>query len=317
MKNKQYLKGMDAPTARQQLIYDYREKYFNLWLNSWKFKGLSRNQREFVMRRLWSDGQVAAFDMDATHKEFLISQTPAQKEQAGDANALLGFAPFAPQAFDMYNYPTAVILINNRGVPYIPTKVMIDNVDVILIYAQHSRQPLETIVDHYIDRIVDVEMTIRTNLYAQKMPLVIEVTPNSTLHAEELNNQIEGDESHFFVNTSEIDSLKSAGTNTPYIIDKLYTQKTNLENELNTFLGIDNIGNVEKKERLIKDEANSNNDIINDFGDSVLDNLKAFCESAKKYLKIDISVKAKNTPVSAVNETPKSMKGKVNNGNNL
>ena len=316
MKTKQYLKGMDAPTARQQLIYDYREKYFNLWLNSWKFKGLSRNQREFVMRRLWSDGQVAAFDMDATHKEFLISQTPAQKEQAGDANALLGFAPFAPQAFDMYNYPTAVTLINNRGVPYIPTKVMIDNVDVILIYAQHSRQPLETIVDHYIDRIVDVEMTIRTNLYAQKMPLVIEVTPNSTLHAEELNNQIEGDESHFFVNTSEIDSLKSAGTNTPYIIDKLYTQKTNLENELNTFLGIDNIGNVEKKERLIKDEANSNNDIINDYSDSIGSNLEEGFKSVEKVLGYKVTIEPTSSPAQAVDEKEDPKKGQEDNGIN-
>ena len=103
-------------------------------------------------------------------------------------------------------------------------------------------------------------------------------------------------------------------------IDKLYTQKTNLENELNTFLGIDNIGNVEKKERLIKDEANSNNDIINDYSDSIGSNLEEGFKSVEKVLGYKVTIEPTSSPAQAVDEKkdPKEdpKKGQEDNGIN-
>ena len=46
----------------------------------------------------------------------------------------------------------------------------------------------------------------------------------------------------------------------PYLVDKLQLQKQEMERELLTFLGINNT--LEKKERLIVDETNSNNQFI-------------------------------------------------------
>lgn len=51
-------------------------------------------------------------------------------------------------------------------------------------------------------------------------------------------------------------------TDAPYVIDKISDYKKEIWNDALTFLGINNIM-TDKKERLITDEANSNNELIN------------------------------------------------------
>ena len=55
---------------------------------------------------------------------------------------------------------------------------------------------------------------------------------------------------------------------------------------------------VEKKERLITDEANSNNQLINDSSDCFLDSLKNFCDEINTVLDYNISVEANSSPAS-------------------
>lgn len=58
------------------------------------------------------------------------------------------------------------------------------------------------------------------------------------------------------------DGIKSIRTDAPFIADKLMEYKKQIWNEALCFLGINTL-NQEKKERLITDEANSNNELIN------------------------------------------------------
>ena len=58
------------------------------------------------------------------------------------------------------------------------------------------------------------------------------------------------------------DVLRSINTNAPFVADKIMDYKKEIWNEALTFLGINNIM-VDKKERLITDEANENNELIN------------------------------------------------------
>lgn len=273
--------------ARKALYFLYDEKYFNLWLNSWKWKGITRDQREYIMRKFWETGSVAAFEIVKGDRKFLRGQAPAEQE-----SGLLGFAPFSAIGYNMYNYPTAVTLINTRGVPYIPRKIMTNGVDVVLGYAQHSRTAIRDIVKVYIDKIVDVEMTLRTNLIAQKVPFFIEVTPESKAHGEDLLRQIMADFPALFVNVGEINSLQSVGALASYIIDKLYNYKQAIENELLAFMGIDNLGGSQKKEHLITSEVESNNDLINDYSDSIGANLKEWSKLIKETFGYEISVEA-------------------------
>ena len=56
--------------------------------------------------------------------------------------------------------------------------------------------------------------------------------------------------------------LKAIKTDSPYIADKIIEYKKEIWNEALSFLGINNL-TIEKKERMITDEANSNNELIN------------------------------------------------------
>ena len=86
------------------------------------------------------------------------------------------------------------------------------------------------IVDMYIDQIVDVDMTIRTNLKLHKLPWLIGVTPENKDKMQALITAIENDETALFADVES--PLDSVSNGAPYIIDKLYAYKQAIENEL-------------------------------------------------------------------------------------
>ena len=64
---------------------------------------------------------------------------------------------------------------------------------------------------------------------------------------------------------------------------------------------------MEKKERLITDEAQSNNQLINDSSDCFLDCLNDFCDEVSRILQYPIQVEAKSSPASNEDEADVDM----------
>ena len=56
-------------------------------------------------------------------------------------------------------------------------------------------------------------------------------------------------------------NIKALQTQAPYVADVLFNAKKEIWNEALTFLGVNNLS--EKRERLISDETNTNNELIN------------------------------------------------------
>jgi hypothetical protein len=92
------------------------------------------------------------------------------------------------------------------------------------------------------------------------------LTPeNQRLTMENLYAQFDGNRPFIFGDKKQMgdmDSIKAINTEAPIVFDKLQQYKKEIFNEALTFLGINNIM-LEKAERLITDEANSNNELIN------------------------------------------------------
>lgn len=263
-------------------------------MNKFEWTGLdpelASEQENFIMRKFWSDGTIAV------------------RKTVGD---LLVFAPYAGSYYDLYDFPSKVTLVNLRGAPeaVIPSSLQDVNKDVVIGWCQPNHKSIASIAQYYIDRIVQVEMVLNTNLNLQKMPFLIAVSETDRDALQDIVERILNNEVVIFADLEDLQKIQAVITQTPYIIDKLAQYKNSLENELLSFLGIDNAGSNEKKERLIVDEVNAANDMINAYGGSIEEEINKWLGQIKSVLARDITIKPRNAPVAAVSEGPVSEGG--------
>ena len=283
----------------------YETKYYGLFLNAYDFTNLSKEQKHYLLKSMWMRGTCCAFIIegtrpDASLKDIISNKTPSSLVLAQEEkNGLLCFVPYAAVSYNIDDFPSVVTYVAKRGATFIPKTPKIVNKDCVIGYAHTSHASVRDMVRFYIDKIVDVEQTIETNLFTHKLPRLIICSPEDKNRVENIVEAIENGEKKLFLDVADWQAIKNvldSGTGS-YIIDKLYQYKTNLENELLTFLGINNVS-IQKAERLITDEANANNEIINDSSDCFLDSLKNFCEDITAVLGYEISVKSKSSPAS-------------------
>lgn len=277
--------AQEFQNLRQRLFYDYDEKYFNLWLASRRWEGLSNIQRRFLMRQFWSTGKVVAFPLI---NESVLLDGQSLKDIGG--TELIGFANFTPQSrYNIYNEPTKVkptSVVPNR---WIPKRNLVVGKECVLGYVQGSRQPLRVIVWDYINRMVDVDIAIKINEYATTTAIVFKTNDGNQHELQNFINAIAKRLPAVVVKDENQVGLDTPLKNPPFLMTDLYAYKCSLENELCTYLGIDNIGNVEKRSRLLKDEANSNNALINAHAIAIDDNLNEFCEEVNELFGVSIS----------------------------
>ena len=113
-------------------------------------------------------------------------------------------------------------------------------------------------------RLYEAEQTAMVNIKAQKTPVLLLMDEKQRLTMENIYSQYEGNRPVIFGDKNSLGEnvIKAINTQAPFIADKIIDYKKEIWNEALTFLGINNIM-VDKKERLITDEANSNNELIN------------------------------------------------------
>ena len=280
----------------------YEALYYGMFLNSYEFPQLDQEQSHFLLKQFWKHGCVDAFILPDTIPDKTLESARTNSNVSSIAinkdypNGLIVFSQFTTSQYNLYDFPSVVTPVNTRGVGFIKYTPQVVNKDCVIGFAHSSHMSIRELVMFYINKIVDVEQTINTNLFAHKLPRLIVCSPEDKMRVESLIKKIENGENALYLDTEDYNAIKnvldSGGT---YIIDKLYQYKTALENEMLTALGIDNIG-LEKSERLIVDEANSNNAVINDHSDCFLDTMKAFCKQVTEILKFPLSVRAKSSP---------------------
>lgn len=136
--------------------------------------------------------------------------------------------------------------------------------ECILVLNNWEATPTFSTLELFALRLYEVERTADVNIKAQKTPVLIVVNEKQRLMMENLYNKYNGNQPFIFGDNETLnpDMLKAIRTDAPFIADKLIEYKKEIWNEALTFLGINNIM-LEKKERLVSDEANSNNELIN------------------------------------------------------
>lgn len=149
------------------------------------------------------------------------------------------------------------------GYNYIKTIKYINNDECTLIRNNDLAKATRDYISNYAERMLEVEMCIRANINQQKFPWFINASEKTKKALEIIFDKVDNFEPFILANREIMgeNPLEVLTMSTPYVADKLNQYKYELEREILTFLSLNN--NFEKKERLLTDEVNSNNDFIN------------------------------------------------------
>lgn len=149
------------------------------------------------------------------------------------------------------------------GYNYIKTIKYINNDECTLIRNNDLAKATRDYIGNYAERMLEVEMCIRANINQQKFPWFINASEKTKKALEIIFDKVDNFEPFILANREIMgeNPLEVLTMSTPYVADKLNQYKYELEREILTFLSLNN--NFEKKERLLTDEVNSNNDFIN------------------------------------------------------
>lgn len=266
-----------ADAYRKNKYSYYINKYFSLYMNNYVFEGdIDYQQIDFILRKFWETGMIAGFKLKG-------SEGATQHPQG-----LAVFTPFAPNGWNIYNWPISVSLINTRGVRFIPTGTQIVDKDCVIGYIQRNKKGVGFFVDSIVQDLVVIDMVIRINLNAHKMPWLVVVDPLSEKKMKALYEKIKDDDPELFLESEDTNNFKSLVSGAPFILDKLYNLKQAKENEIREFLGLDNMGLNEKKEHLITSELESNDNITEASEGCLIDPMNEFFERLEKLTQIHI-----------------------------
>lgn len=279
----------DAKTERARWTSYYYQRYYNLWLNRVEIEGLTKQQRLWLLRHIWVGDCVCAFKILNPSSSFLGGLSP-EAQKALDGNTLLGFAPFAPNTYSMYDYPATGLCVQYKGAPYIPQGNMVVGKDVVITYGLFSEtSSLKKMANRLIDSIVDCEMNLRKNAIKVGAGTGIEIASDNPQRASELARKMMSDEAVTAVAGGDTRGITPYNDGTGFYIDKWRAEKEARENELRCLLGIDSVA-MEKKERLITAEAESTKSVCDVSKACFFNPMMEFFKEIKDVLGFDVTI---------------------------
>lgn len=169
-------------------------------------------------------------------------------------------------------------------------KDLTDKNSVIIFNNELHTNSMLPVLD-YAQKLWDLDRSIIVNAKAQKTPVAILCNEKQRLSLKQVYEQYEGNQPFIFGNdTLDLKQIQVVKTDAPFVADKLYQLKTQIWNEALTYLGISNT-NVQKKERLIAEEAirNMGGTIASRY--SRLNSRKQACDEINRMFNLDIDVR--------------------------
>lgn len=185
-----------------------------------------------------------------------------------------------------YNYVKTFNIENTINTTYtrnINDEINSDENNILetAIVCQNNDLAISTreILEYYVNKLVEVELSTFTNVYLQKFPFLINTTRDNEQTMRTLIDKVDKGEPYIMYNKKIADLTTAVDVfnlNVPFVADKLLQYRFETEREIYTLFGFNN--NFEKKERLLTDEVNVNNDFINCNIDSMYKKRKQFAE---------------------------------------
>ena len=250
------LKFIDSALSNDDTYFDYlrRMKMVALSMFEWKLpKGMDSR---YLERSLYYKGMATMFETP----EFGFINTQCS------TNGYL----------NIYGLPSALMCNTFNGLHWYKklfTQLGEDEETIkkqreeecVFVMNDWEGMPTAFTIEQFAYRMYLAQRTADVNMSAQRTPVMVVCSDKQRLTMENLYSQYDGNQPFIFgdkdSNINE-NTLKALKTDAPFICDKVIDYKKEIWNEFLQFLGVNSIS-IEKKERLITDEANQNNEVIN------------------------------------------------------
>ena len=243
-------------------------KYYQmLALNRYKWENLPNGiESRYIEQMLFDNGECAMFD----HPDFGLTVLRSSSREN----------------LNIYGEPTKLSLTGFNE----HRTVMMD--DCVRIMNNELALPTLPDILYYARRMSEIDDIIMQNLRQQRVPYLFATDENNAFSMKSLYDRIYQGEPAIFIDKEmlkgEPENIMVIPTVAPYLVDKLQIQKQEMERELLTFLGINNT--LEKKERLLVDETNSNNQFIKMASDIGFKQRQLACEQINQMFGLNVSV---------------------------
>ena len=250
------LKFIDSALTNDDTYFDYlrRMKMVALSIFEWKLpKGMDSR---YLEKTLYYKGRASLFK--TPEYGFINTQC--------SSNGYL----------NIYGLPSSIVCMTYNGLHWYKKLFTTLGEDEETIQKQRDEEciyvlndwegvPTAFTIEQFAYRMYLAQRTADVNMSAQRTPVMVVCSDKQRLTMENLYSQYDGNQPFIFGNKDaniNDNSLKALKTDAPYICDKVMDYKKEIWNEFLQFLGVNSIS-IEKKERLITDEANQNNEVIN------------------------------------------------------
>lgn len=206
---------------------------------------------------------------------------------------VLGFmvAGFGQQGgVNCYGDPTSVYPVAENYV--YEGKELVNGENCYVIRNNDLMLPNFPIIRQYAFKLTNIDRAIDVNIEATKTPIIVRCSDKQRLSLKNAINQRKDNEPVIWAsdNANLGDMVSTLDTNAPVVFPQLQTQKHMILNEVFTDLGINN-ANMDKKERMVANEVDANDEQVKASEDVMLKTREEACKQINRIFGLNISVK--------------------------
>ena len=247
---------IDSALVNDATYFDYLERFKKIALSMIEWVNLPKSMNaQWLEKCLYYDGMASLLK----DKNYGFINTKCASNGYINIYGL-------PSSLNCYSFDYQTIRKLYTGIDGITEarREYLETSEAILVQNNWDRTPTCATLELFAYRLYEAEQTAMVNIKAQKTPVMVLVNEAQRVMMENLYSQYDGNKPFIFGDKDQLGEnvLRAVNTGAPFVADKIMNYKKEIWNEALTFLGINNIM-VDKKERLITDEANSNNELIN------------------------------------------------------
>lgn len=261
-------KNVDAQANRSARYY--RDWCLRKIFSIFEITGMPEGwDMDYVLSNIWIDGLLCITDTS-------MGVLPLQTGVTGH---------------NVFNHPTECIIAN---VVLGTLRRTIDK-DCVLVKLQYNYTGIQRMLDRYAYLLAACDSGIAVNIMNTKATFIGEVGSKAMAETfKQMYDQItSGSPAVFYNNSDQQSDFHIFNTKQSFVADDLQELKSNIINEFLTEIGINN-ANRSKRERLITDEVNANNEETLCNVDHWLKNLKEGFDKANAMYGLNLQIKKKD-----------------------